>query len=192
MYFARFEEISGRLYRFDTRIYLQGYCATQESICVGAIIGKNPGSAQPLQLGVWAPLELAGDKMLPSVRNRFVAAYGEAGKSIPRNAFVQVWNLFYLCNPKLREACITIRMLPSHPLCSSEESTAGVVWYAWGGDDPRLNAFKKRFGSEQDKAFYYEPHLRSIVTRKPKSSDFAKHPQGMPAEPVVEHMARLL
>jgi hypothetical protein len=43
--------------------------------CVGAIVGKNPGSAKPTQLGVWGPLNLDGDKMLPSVRNRFVAAY---------------------------------------------------------------------------------------------------------------------
>ena len=89
-YFARFESVADHIFRFDTRIYLGKHNADEDGECVGAIVGKNPGSAKPTQLGVLAPLKLDGDKMLPSVRNRFIAAYQNAGKPIPNNVFIQV------------------------------------------------------------------------------------------------------
>ena len=84
-YLARFEEIEGKLFRFDTRIYLNDYNSDNDGKCVGAIIGKNPGSAIPSKLNELVPLELNGDKMLPTVRNRFVDGYKLAKKEIPLN-----------------------------------------------------------------------------------------------------------
>ena len=46
-FWARFEEIDGSIYRWDTRIYIKPVNDTQGSdICLGAIVGKNPGSAK--------------------------------------------------------------------------------------------------------------------------------------------------
>ena len=95
-YLARFEKVDGELCRFDTRIYLNGYDISKDSNCIGAIVGKNPGSAIPRVLNELVPLELNGDNMLPTVRNRFIDGYRLAKKQIPTNSFVRVWNLFYI------------------------------------------------------------------------------------------------
>jgi hypothetical protein len=191
-YYARFENINNRLFRFDTRIYLGKHDHNLPGKCVGAIIGKNPGSAKPTQLGSLSPLNLDGDKMLPSVRNRFIAAYQSMGKEIPENAFVQVWNLFYLCNPNLGEACVAISELPITPQCPSETSQPDIVWFAWGGNDARLNVFKARFTSREFTSFYYDHRAGTVIIHVPTVQDFAKHPQGMPAKPIIEHLARAL
>ncbi len=192
MYYARFESVADYVFRFDTRIYLGDHKLDESGECVGAIVGKNPGSARLRQLGVLAPLDLHGDKMLPFVRNRFVAAYEKAGKAFPPNAFVQVWNLFYLCNADLGAACTAINSFANPPLCSTEGRKLKVVWFAWGGDDSRLNPFKCRFISGQQGGFYYSGITKSIVILTPSASDFAKHTQGMPKRPVVNHLAGVL
>lgn len=191
-YYARFEPVAEQVFRFDTRIYLGKHNTEEGGECVGAIVGKNPGSAKPTQLGVLAPLNLAGDKMLPSVRNRFIAAYQKAGKSIPANAFVQVWNLFYLCNPNLGAACSEMSRSVNPTLCPSENKKPKITWFAWGGNDGYLNPFKQRFLADQGSGFYYNHRSRMIVSRIPSITDFAKHPQGMPATPIVNHLAGLL
>jgi hypothetical protein len=40
--------------------------------------------------------------------------------------------------------------------------------------------------------FFYDKHTDRVVTRIPNLSDFAKHTQGMPAVPIVNHLATLL
>src|SRR5687768_2305947 len=101
-YFANFQRCGGALFRLDTRIYLNDHDApSKHDVRIAAVVAKNPGSAKPRALGRLAPLTLAGDKMLPSVRNRFRAAYSTAKKVSPQGAYVQVWNLFYLCTPNL-------------------------------------------------------------------------------------------
>ena len=191
-YYARFELIQGHVFRFDTRIYLGQVPCHEEGECVGAVVGKNPGSAKPTQLDVLAPLSLAGDKMLPSVRNRFLRAYERAGRLAPRGAFVRVWNLFYLCNPNLTAACSSMSRITNVPVCPSEGSQPKVVWFAWGGADRRIDAFKQRFGAYGDGCFYYDHHRRTVVSGAPAVGDFAKHPQGMPAEPLVRYLAGVL
>lgn len=192
-FYAHFESVAGNTFRFDTRIYLGEHNIEEDGECVGAIVGKNPGSATSSQLGVWTQLQLNGDKMLPSVRNRFVDAYQKAGKSTPDNAFVQVWNLFYLCDPELDAACLAINDLTNPPVCPSESKKPKVIWFAWGGSDHLLNPFKKRFLSQTHfGGFYYCNKSKSVVAHPPSDDDFAKHPQGMPALPVVNYLANAL
>ena len=193
VYYARFEQHGPNDFRFDTRIYLRDEQPDlSKGICIGAIVGKNPGSAVPGAYGVLAPIPLNGDKMLPSVRNRFVDAFRMARKTIPLNAYVQVWNLFYLRDPDLNHACSVLEDLQDPPQCTTEEQKAMIVWIAWGGDDGRLNPFKARFKLCGQSAFYYCHRQGRIVPRMPSSVDFAKHPQGLPAAPVVAHLAALV
>lgn len=188
-YFAKFEKINGHLFRFDTRVYLEPYQKNQDSECVGAIVAKNPGSAIYKELGVWAPLELNGDRMLPTVRKRFINAYKETGKEIPENSFIRVWNLFYLCNPNLGEACNAISAFQTIPECPSENDNIKIVWYAWGDNHKFLNKFKTRFLSRADEnGFFYNQKTKIISDQAPKESDFAKHTQGMPAKPVEDYL----
>lgn len=192
-YHARFESISGHVFRLDTRIYLEHHEPTNRSgVCIGAIVGKNPGSARPAELGIWAPLQLNGDKMLPTVRNRFRAAYEKARKAIPPNAFVQVWNLFYLCDADLRRACSSVTAIPNPPCCPTESARPALVWFAWGGSKPHLDCFKQRFISAHRRGFFYSKISNSVVGHVPSISEFAKHPQGMPEKPVVEYLSSRL
>jgi hypothetical protein len=182
-------------FRLDTRIYLEGDSHREEDgVCVAAIVGKNPGSACSTKVDCWERLTLAGDKMLPSVRNRFIEGYRLSGKQIPKDAFIRVWNLFYLCNKELDLAIASHNKIASKALtCPSEKIVPKIVWFAWGNSDARLNPFKARFQNFSiTNAFYFDKHSKVIVTRIPSQVDFAKHPQGLPEKPIVAHLASIL
>ena len=192
-YLARFEEIDSVLFRFDTRIYLNGYDPKNNSNCVGAIIGKNPGSAVPSKLNELVPLELNGDKMLPTVRNRFIDGYKLAKKEIPPNCFVRVWNLFNICDPDLDSACQKAARYNELPICNTESEGAPIVWYSWGGYDERLNSYKERFIAKAwPQQFFYDHENSCIDTHAPTIQSFAKHTQGMPSKPVNEYLSNAL
>lgn len=198
-YYAKFESRFGKTFRFDTRIYLNENAGSRtDGKCVAAIVGKNPGSASSTTIGTWGNLELSGDKMLPSIRNIFIKAYKLAGKTIPKNAFVQVWNLFYLCDKNLDSAIksadkISTALLPA---CPGEESDPRprIVWFAWGGNNDKLNGFKKRFLKKKKpvKAFFYNHQTKTVSVGVPRTTDFAKHTQGLRQQTVIEHLAGIL
>lgn len=195
-YYAQFSSLSGATFRFDTRIYLNGNPTSHtDRKCVAAIVGKNPGSASSATIGTWGSLNLSGDKMLPYVRNRFVEAYALAGKTVPANAFVRVWNLFYLCDKVLGSAIRVVGKMDSPRSCPSEKPTPPIIWFAWGGDDSRLNEHKKRFLhrlEQPDHVFFYDYKSEKIAARIPELTSAVKHPQGLPAQPIVEHLANIL
>ena len=197
-YYAQFVPHGGAIFRMDTRIYLSGSPASQDDgKRVAAIIGKNPGAALTGANGGWGELKLAGDNMLPSVRNRFIEAYQLAGKQIPKLAFVQVWNLFYLCNKDLVSAVNSIDQITSAPRCRREEDghTPPIVWFAWGGDNPHLNKYKERFLKTDTRlghVFFYDYNQKMIRTQFPEAVSHVKHPQGLPRQPVVKHLATIL
>jgi hypothetical protein len=162
-------------------------------MCVGAIVGKNPGSAIPKVLNELAPLKLDGDRMLPTVRNRFIDGYKLAQRNIPFNAFVRVWNLFYICEPDLDSACCKASSFKSLPICTTESEGVPIVWYGWGGNDQRINSFKERFMTKEWPHTFFYDHTESRVSKaQPTIYSFAKHTQGMPAKPVNEHLASVL
>ena len=192
-FYARFEIIENNLYRFDTRIYFNNHSPERGDECIGAIIGKNPGSAKPSEIGKLAKLDKGKDKMLPYVKNRFEEGYKLAGKEIPRNAYVQVWNLFYLCNPNLKNAIKSISNMGSQPLCETEKYIPGITWFAWGGDNKELNVFKKRFvRSSSSKCFFYDYSAEKIVVDMPTIKDSVKHPQGLTAAYVNNYLAKIV
>jgi|HubBroStandDraft_5_1064220.scaffolds.fasta_scaffold205325_2 hypothetical protein len=209
--YARFEPVCGQRFRFDTRVYLddRSHRLEEKGECVAAIVAKNPGSAKPadaVKPGTWGPIDLNRDGMLPTVRKRLIHAFREASKPVPTNAFVQVWNLFYLCNPELDEACLAVKAFPIPPACPSEAtSKPKLVWFAWGGGNDRstscLNPFKDRFLLQGHRNSFYYGHANSfgydrksasVLSGAPTAMDFAKHPQGLPALPIVEHLSVVL
>lgn len=209
--YARFEEHGGQVFRLDTRVYLDNnqHRLEEKAECVGAIVAKNPGSAKladGVELGEWAPVSLGRDRMLPAVRKWFKEAYDQACEPLPENAFVQVWNLFYLCNRKLSKACSAIREIPEPPACPSESaSKPKLVWFAWGGGRDRvarcLNPFKDRFLQRgyidgfyfgNANSFHWDPKSAALLSCAPTARDFAKHPQGLPAAPIVNHLSFLI
>ena len=90
-YYAHFERIDRKMFRLDTRIYLDSRDDPKpHGKCVAAVVAKNPSSASARSIGVWDRLDLKHDRLLPSVRNRFLAAYRKANKRAPYGAYVRV------------------------------------------------------------------------------------------------------
>lgn len=192
--FAKFVRHNGQLFRFDTRIYLDdGAVPSRGDRCIAAIVAKNPGSAQPTKLGELAPLLLAGDRLIPYVRKRFREGYKEAGVGATAKEYVRVCNLFYLCNKNLRYAVTALKEVGYPPEWTGEPTMPPLVWFAWGGPDRRLDAYKMQFlEMETPRPFFYETATRQIASRCPTVNCKARHTQGMRAEPVVAHLAMYL
>ena len=136
-YYAQFKT-GDFTFRLNTRIYLSicGKPNEDDKECIAAVVLMNPGSARP-QPGSertgWEPLILDRDSTLPTICGLFWDAYAKASKPIPKNAFIQVWNLFYLCDPKAGPAFRKFKKVPDPPWCRSEEKCKPkLVWFAWG------------------------------------------------------------
>lgn len=192
-YYARFEIREGSLFRFDTRIYLGNGEPNEKSYCVGAVVGINPGSARYRVLNEYQQLELGKDKMLPFVRNRFIAAYRKACRQPPHGAYVQILNVFYLCNEHLSQAITQLEQFSNPPMCPGEQSTFPITWYAWGAESAQLAALKQRFMKRHDlQSSFMNRDRQTFGTGVPNQMEFAKHPRGMPALPIEEKLASLL
>jgi hypothetical protein len=53
---------------------------------------------------------------------------------------------------------------------------------------------KKRFLAAHGKsrAFFYSPKTGTVITRPPGITEMAKHPQGLPHEPMVSYLVTVL
>jgi hypothetical protein len=160
---------------------------------MGCIIGKNPGSALPDALtGTLQPVPLRGDRFLPTVRAVVAKAFATGGSLWPENGYVQVLNLFYLCDRDLPRALHKLRDQREAPVCDSERRRFSWYWFAWGGPDPRLDELKIRFlRPSRRRSFFYCGESRKIVEQAPDVGDRARHTQGMPHAAVVDHLRRI-
>lgn len=194
-FWAKFLSIDGETFRLDTRIYLKDIDAPRKGdLCVGAIVGKNPGSAkESTSSGELQPIELDGDKLLPTVRNIITKAYVEANMPLPERGYVQVLNLFYLCNKNLAQALASIEKFSEPQLCKSEAGAFPWVWYVWGDESADLNPYKKRFSQvNSNYHFFFDNRAKEVKSQSPKHHEFAKHTQGLKHEYVVPHIAKII
>jgi len=193
-YWARFEEISKNIYRYDTRIYInQIDFISSDDFCIGAIVGKNPGSAKGETSSDLRPISLDGDKLLPTVRNIMHKSFDFAKISIPKGAYIQVLNLFYLCEPNLDLAKSEAKTKVINGICDTEKKDFNFVWFAWGGNDNFLNSYKNRFFSIQtEQPFYYDYKNNIIQTQIPDEFASVKHTQGLKHDFVIPHIVELL
>ena len=194
-FWAKFLSTDGETFRLDTRIYLNDIDAPRNNdLCVGAIVGKNPGSAKgSTSSSELQPIELDGDKLLPTVRNIITKAYLEANTPLPERGYVQVLNLFYLCNPNLSQAIATIKRFFKPPLCKSEVAAFPWVWYVWGDESADLNPYKKRFSEvNTNHHFFFDNHAKKVKNQTPSHHEFAKHTQVLRHEYVVPHIAQII
>ncbi len=194
-FWAEFAASGKDIFRFDTRIYIDPVSNIKEKdCCIGAVIGKNPGSAKAAAVGNGIqPIELNGDKLLPSVRNIVLKSYNKADIQPPERAYIQILNLFYLCNPNLNQAVSALKKNQNAANCPTENLSFPWVWYVWGCASKSLNPFKSRFLKlKSDNHFYYDK-IRSMVVTGPASvSAFAKHTQGLKHEYVVPYLAGIV
>ncbi|WOJ92804.1 hypothetical protein R0135_13560 [Congregibacter variabilis] len=193
-YWAKFKTMGGQRFRLDTRIYLDAIAAPDDQDAViGCIIGKNPGSAvASKRSSQLAPIALSGDKFLPTVLSVLRQSYRRAQRPIVPGSYVQVLNLFYLCDRDLTAAKRSLKSCPKAPLCPTEAQDFPWAWFAWGGSDRVLDPLKPRFDAlSSARSFYYCKDQGRVIARRPTSQDLAKHTQGMPQSTVVTHLAKL-
>jgi len=153
-------------------------------------VGKNPGSAKagnPSTLSL-QKIRLDGDKLLPTVRNIVLKAYTAAGKQPPRGSYIQVLNIFYLCDPVLSRAINSINRHTNLAVCQTETQSFPWVWYVWGNENPLLSEFKTRFSGLNTKVhFYFDKNEDVVVSATPGLKSFAKHTQGLKQEKIIAY-----
>ncbi|WNL27754.1 hypothetical protein QUR76_08140 [Arcobacter cryaerophilus gv. pseudocryaerophilus] len=178
-YWATFENIENNIHRFDTRVYLkQINNPSNNDICLGAIVGKNPGSARGAISNDLVKIDLQRDQLLRTVKNIFEKAYKKCGKEIPENSYIQVLNLFYLCDADLNNA-----------IKKYENSTSKID----ESENKQLSNMKDRFNKiNSKKHFYLDPRNDCIKENIPSNIDLAKHTQGMRQEKVIDYISKIL
>lgn len=194
-YWARFEQDGGAFWRFDTRIYDRPRERLRRGDRpIGCIVGKNPGSALPGNpTGELQALALDGDRFLPTVRAIVRKAFAASGSTWPDGGFVQVLNLFYLCNRDLSRAIRSLQRQPSAPICPTERRRFSWTWYAWGGPDRRLDDMKARYLARSPRGpIYFCGESGYVNDRTPGVAERARHTQGMPHGPMVAALSRRL
>ncbi len=194
-YWAKFEIIEDNLFRFDTRIYLNETAQIKDDHrCIGAIVGKNPGSARPSSnTSEFQPIMLDNDKLLPTVRSIINKSHIKTNLTPHKNAFIQVLNLFYLCEKDLDKAIDTIQNIEKPKICNSEINSFPWVWFVWGDQNNRLDDFKKRFYNLKTKnCFFYDQKAKAVSLNAPQNKSFAKHTQGLQHNLIVPYIATIL
>ena len=173
-FWAKFENIHGHTFRFDTRIYFTDIVELEvNDVCIGAVVGKNPGSATGAVCGKLVPV--TPDPTLKSIKGGVENAYMHKYSVCPApNEYVQVLNLFFLCDPNLSTAIKKQRVLPSIT-DPTENKDFPWVWYAWGSSNSYLNALKGRFVGKGRKLVYLD-NSGSFYNRFPHPPVLARHP----------------
>lgn len=194
-YWAEFKQIGEHLFRYDTRVYLNAVdrCMSSDPR-IGAIVAKNPGSARPSDKKVSGiqPIDIGKDKLIPVASSFLWQAYAIANKQPPTRGYVQVFNLFYLCNKNAKEAQKALAGLKTTN-CPCERKEFPWLWYAWGDLGQKYPHLSKRFADVRaGERFYYDSRKGKLKYGHPGEDDFAKHTQLLRAEYVVPHLATLL
>ena len=194
-YWARFASYEGHLFRLDTRIYLEDVprCKPTDH-AVGAVVGKNPGSARPsTDSSELQAIALTNDKLLPTVRSFVRKSYQDAGVEVPPCGYVQVLNLFYLCDEKYSRAIRTLGRVAAPPTDQAEGRVFPWTMYLWGEfDDDKAQHISRFRNLNSNHHFYFDKNDDQLVSAIPGEGSFAKHTQGLKLAPVVTHLASLL
>lgn len=195
-YWAKFKKVANDVFRYDTRVYLNPINSPgEDDICIGAIVGKNPGSAAATCLDKTnlQNINLDGDNLLPNIKSIFLKAYGKSNMPIDENAYIQVLNLMYICDKDLDQAIKKIEGHKNPTICLSEEKDFPFVWYVWGNEKGKLNSYKKRFGElNTDIHFFLNTETKEVISRIPTEKEPARHPQGMKHDLVTPYISEIL
>ncbi len=194
-YWARFEQSEGHLFRYDTRIYLTKINKPSEyDRCIGAVVGKNPGSAQPSDINNSSlqKIDIGRDQLLPNVRTIIEKAFLCSGKVIAHNSYIQVLNLMYICNKDLDEAIKKYKGLLNPKICETEGKFFPFIWYVWGPKHKDLDKLKHRFTKISTNAHFYYDNFSEKFTIQYPNNNPARHTQGLRHDLVVPHMAKIV
>jgi hypothetical protein len=196
LYWARFVNYGSNIFRIDTRVYLQDVekCRKSDAV-IGAVVAKNPGSAQPSDTTSRSlqPITLANDRLIPTVRSFTAKAYRKANIAPPANAYIQVLNLFYLCNKDFNQALRSVSLMAELLTDPSESKTFPWIMYLWGAFEGRKAQYIRRFEDLNSRNhFYFDKNINELVSDVPGEGSFAKHTQGLELKPIIKYLATLI
>jgi hypothetical protein len=138
-------------------------------------------------------IDLANDRLLPTVRSMVIKAYREAQRESPPGAYVQVLNLFYLCDAKFSSAVKKMQRVVDPPTDKSEAREFPWIMHLWGGPDHRKDFFAARFRElAAGSHFFFDKNLDRLVSEFPGPVSFPKHTQGLTLDPIIKHLAMLI
>ena len=201
-YWAYFKEENGEIFRFDTRIYFQPIDKPSDNDeCICAVIGMNPGSAKPQKINNNEIQEiiLDKDKTLPNIKSIFLEANNEKRLNT-KNKYIQVLNLFYLCNEnanvaKEKAKTELSKYLSEQYICPSEKNKFNFIFYAWGLAKG-INNYKTRFIDKNDhfskNHLWFDKETEKVMTILPNKNDKVKHPIGLTHENLILPIRSLL
>ncbi len=168
--------------RKDTRAYflpattpIQSYQQHQGN-CVGIIWMCNPGTQKPVAAtttwGVWPTL----DNTMHAVIKILNEAQLKAKRGGPKiGDYVEILNLFYLCNSNVYAALKS--------LCPGDQSpnrSARFCWFAWGSNFPKGQAASALAAlsslSPRPSPFYLNGATSKVVYNPPSLSTAPAHP----------------
>lgn len=123
------------LLRHNTRLWFERpESPTFDGVCLGAVVGLNPGSAKgDAEIG----RETFGecDPTMQRVLKTFEIAFKLKGVSVPEGAYVQLLNLFYLRDARA-SAALAARDENPQILADARDKEEGrqypFLWLAWG------------------------------------------------------------
>ncbi|WP_176224002.1 hypothetical protein [Thalassobacillus devorans] len=164
--------------------------------CIGAVVGKNPGSAKPCDKNSSSiqEIKLDRDQLLRNIKSILIKSHQRINKPIPESSYVQMLNLFYICDKDLNQAIKKIEVHhSSQSICGTEAKDFPFLWYVWGGDNKKLNFYKSRiFNIKADRHFYLDTKTNKVVDGAPQLSDCARHTQGMKHDFIVPYISSVL
>lgn len=177
-YWANFQNIHGHVFRFDTRIYFHDIGEPRiDDKCIGAVVCKNPGSATGAVCGKLVPV--TPDNTLKNINGGIEDAYMQKYSALPApNEYVQVLNLFYLCDQNLGAAIKKHKKhknMPFMPTDQAENRKFPWMWYAWGATNTYLNQFKPRFSGKSQQQIYLN-NSGNHYNQFPAPPVLARHP----------------
>ena len=195
-YWARFEKKEVGIFRFDTRVYLNSVeIPSANDQCIGAVVGKNPGSAVPAcyDNNDLQEIVLDSDQLLPNIRSILIKAFKYSEKKSHKNSYMQVLNLFYVCDNNLIQAIRKIETCQNRIICDAEDKYFPFIWYVWGGDNKDLNIYKERFAKiNSNSHFYLNTKTKEVIEYAPGFRDSARHTQGLKHDLIVPHISKVI
>lgn len=200
-YFAKFNRENKIILRVNTRIYFgREKPNSRDGKCLGLVILKNPGSANPTNIGEWSEIQIGNDKALPWIANAYSTVLKELNLVIDENSYLRVCNLLPIREPNID---LAIKSLNENQYFVEkiEYKVLLFVFFAWGWE-PELNPFRTTYLKSLTKfrnvSFFVKYDFSNyankfqIVDSLPQIGDKVKHTQGMPQNLIIDKIKEIL
>ncbi len=169
---------SSAVVRHNTRLWFNKDTlpSLTEGICVGAVVGLNPGSAiGPANTSIDVVADC--DPTMQRILKTFEIAYELKNNAIPKKAYIQLLNLFYLREKhaptatRIKDQNSDVLQLHQDP---AESRIYPFLWLAWGnaGRDEDMTFFLR---NRQEKCCWVGADLTSHFDR-PVHAWQVRHP----------------